>query len=154
MGVDDHSALHLRLTEAVGDMTYRRLAQLTETHPETVRRYMHGQSPSTEFLANLCRVLSVNANWLLTGRGPMRVEDMRLQTLRSASPGDLLTAMAGSATHMQERIDQLEGRLSRLEALAGSTGLAGAPDRGGVRGMADGERLIHPVAAENNLRSS
>ncbi len=61
-----------------------RVAELTRHHPETVRRYLSGQSPSVEFVAALCVALRVNAQWMLTGRGPMLSDDIR--TERSAAP--------------------------------------------------------------------
>ncbi|MFT5423965.1 MAG: hypothetical protein ACI89L_001757 [Phycisphaerales bacterium] len=108
MNATHESELHRRLAEAVGKTTYRRLGQLTDTHPETVRRYMQGQSPGTEFLANLCRNLAINANWLLTGRGPMKLGDIRKQALSEAHAGDLLTAMANSISSIVDRLDRLE----------------------------------------------
>lgn len=108
MNSTHESDLHRRLAEAVGKTTYRRLGQLTDTHPETVRRYMQGQSPGTEFLANLCRNLAINANWLLTGRGPMKLGDIRKQALSEAHAGDLLTAMANSISSIVDRLDRLE----------------------------------------------
>jgi len=108
MNATHESELHRRLSEAVGKTTYRRLGQLTDTHPETVRRYMQGQSPGTEFLANLCRNLAINANWLLTGRGPIKLGDIRKQALSEAHAGDLLTAMANSISGIVDRLDRLE----------------------------------------------
>jgi len=151
MGVENMSELHVRLVEAVGDLTYRRLGQLTDTHPETVRRYMHGQSPSTEFLAKLCRALSVNANWLLTGQGPRRTEDIRVQTLRSATPSELLSALSESATNSRDRITQLERRLSRLEALLGTLGPEGVPRSGGPDLEAGRTRLTRPGVPDGGV---
>ena len=48
------SPLHERLLAAVGDRTYRRVGEITSTHPETVRRYLQGQAPSVEFVMSLC----------------------------------------------------------------------------------------------------
>src|SRR5262245_11814116 len=79
------TALHERLVVAVGDRTFRHIGELTKTHPETVRRYMGGQAPSTDFLAALCTTLSLNADWLLTGRGVMRLDEQRSQALREAT---------------------------------------------------------------------
>ena len=43
--------LHDRLAKCAGNHTFRRLGELTQTHPETVRRYMQGQAPSADFLS-------------------------------------------------------------------------------------------------------
>lgn len=45
------------------------LARRLGLHPESVRRYLHGQRPSPDFLAALCRELGVSAAWLLLGEG-------------------------------------------------------------------------------------
>ena len=57
------------MQSAVGDRTYRHIGELTKTHPETVRRYMQGQLPATDFIASLCEALNISGDWLLTGRG-------------------------------------------------------------------------------------
>lgn len=110
------SPLHERLSVAAGDMTYRHLGELTNTHPETVRRYMQGQSPSAEFLSSVCEAMHINGNWLLTGRGPMRTEELRTSSLREATPTDLLTAIAGIIEQILERLGRLEGSVNRLDA--------------------------------------
>jgi len=128
MNATHESELHRRLAEAVGKTTYRRLGQLTDTHPETVRRYMQGQSPGTEFLANLCRNLAINANWLLTGRGPMKLGDIRKQALSEAHAGDLLTAMANSISGVVDRLDRLELFVQGLDTRLRGSGTIGAPN--------------------------
>lgn len=107
--------LHDRLSSVASGATYRSLAQLTETHPETVRRYMQGQSPSVEFLASVCRALSVNADWLLTGRGPQRADQVRAHALREANPTELHAAIASTISTLVERVDRLETYCQTLE---------------------------------------
>lgn len=106
---------HERLQAAVGDRTYRHIGELTKTHPETVRRYMQGQLPATDFLAALCEALSISGDWILTGRGPMKVEEQRAQSLREAGPGDLLAAIASNLEKLYERVDRLERYTQVLE---------------------------------------
>lgn len=89
-------------------MTYRRIGDLTGTHPETVRRYMQGQSPSVEFVAALAGALSLSAEWLLTGRGPMKQEDAKNHALQNAKATDLLSAVATTMERVIERVDRLE----------------------------------------------
>lgn len=89
-------------------MSYRKLGRLTDTHPETVRRYMQGQAPSTTFLINLCKAFGISADWLLTGRGAMRCSDIRMNALRLANPSELLNALAASLSDQTERLARLE----------------------------------------------
>jgi hypothetical protein len=64
-------SLHDRLLVSAGHLTYAKLGAMTGVHPETVRRFMQGQTPKPEFLAELCREMGLNGDWLLTGRGQM-----------------------------------------------------------------------------------
>jgi transcriptional regulator with XRE-family HTH domain len=110
-----NSTLHDRLAIAAGSRTYKQLSDLTGTHPETVRRYMLGQSPSVDFLASLCNGMEINASWLLTGRGPMRVEDLRTETLSQADPSELLNAVADTMNDLLDRVDRLERYCQTME---------------------------------------
>lgn len=89
-------------------MTYRALGEATEQHPETVRRYMQGQSPSVEFLSALCFKFDINAQWLLTGQGPVRHTETRAHALREANPSELLAAIAASLERLTDRVDRIE----------------------------------------------
>lgn len=100
--------LHDRLQVAIGDRTYKRVGDLTNTHPETVRRYLQGHAPSVDFVTRLAATLGLNMNWILTGRGPMRLTEMKPAALREANATDLLT-------HVALAIEQIEARLDRLE---------------------------------------
>jgi hypothetical protein len=106
---------HDRLNEAAGEVSYRKLGRLTDTHPETVRRYMQGQAPSATFMTNLCRVLGISGEWLLTGRGPMKCSDMRSHALSQADPSELLTAVANTMTDLCDRMDRLERFVQSIE---------------------------------------
>ena len=110
------SALHERLAAVVAGRTYRAIAEATATNAETVRRYLQGQSPSVEFLASLCAALGINAEWLLCGRGPMRVEDVKPHALRAASGAELLGAMSTAMETVVNRLDRLEVFVQTLEA--------------------------------------
>lgn len=100
----------------MGKRTYREIGELTNTNSETVRRYMSGQSPSVEFVASLCRRLNVSSEWLLTGRGPVKLTELKMQALREADAGELLTAMATTMEKLLERVDRLERYTQSLEA--------------------------------------
>ncbi|VAX41951.1 hypothetical protein MNBD_PLANCTO03-44 [hydrothermal vent metagenome] len=107
--------LHERLNTAAGNRSYRHLAELTETNPETARRYMQGQPPSVEFLSAFCASLAINGEWLLTGRGPMRTADLRKAALRDAEASELLSAMARTIETLIDRVDRLELLMQMLE---------------------------------------
>lgn len=109
------SALHERLRLVVGTRSYRTIGELTGTNAETVRRYVLGQAPSVDFLASLCDAFQINAEWLLSGRGPMRVQEIRSHALQQASPGELLTAMASTIERLTERVERLEIFVQTLE---------------------------------------
>lgn len=66
------SNLHDRLLQIAGHLTFAQLGSITGSHPETVRRFMRGQTPKPEFLAALCTELGINGDWLLAGRGQMQ----------------------------------------------------------------------------------
>lgn len=110
------SPLHERLHAIAGDWTYKRLAEVTGTNAETVRRYMQGQAPSTEFLAAICDELQASGEWLLTGRGPMRRADMRAHALREARASELLAAVAQSLESLTDRVERVERYIHTLEA--------------------------------------
>lgn len=110
-----HSDFHSRLNQAAGTCSYRKLGKLTETHPETVRRYMQGQAPSATFLTNMCRVLGISGEWLLTGRGPMKCTELRSHALSQADPSELMTAVANTLTDLCDRMDRIERFVQTLE---------------------------------------
>ena len=128
------SPLHERLLAAVGDRTYRRIGELTKTHPETVRRYLQGQSPSVDFVMSLCSALSVSGQWLLTGEGPMKAADVRDHALQDANPGELLSAIAGTLDKLGDRLDRLERFVQGLDVRVRGRGAAahGASDGSGA----------------------
>lgn len=109
------SSLHERIQAVVGSLTYRALAESTGQHPETVRRYMQGQAPSAEFLSALCFKFDVNAQWLLTGQGPVRHTETRAHVLREANPSELLSAIAAALERLTDRVDTIELFIQTLE---------------------------------------
>jgi len=110
------SPLHVRLNDAAGDRTFRAIAELTGQNHETVRRYMQGAAPSVDFVSAFCERLGLNANRLLTGRGPMKATDMRSEALALANPTELLTATAGNIEKLDDRVDRLEIFVSTMES--------------------------------------
>lgn len=123
-----HQDFHARLNEAAGQVSYRKLGGLTDTHPETVRRYMQGQAPSATFLTNMCRVLGISGEWLLTGKGPMKCAHIRSHALNQADPSELMTAVANTLTDLCDRMDRLERFMQTLETRVRGMGAPG-PDQ-------------------------
>jgi len=128
---------HARLNEAAGRVSYRKLGGLTDTHPETVRRYMQGQAPSATFLTNMCRVLGISGEWLLTGRGPMKVSQIKSHALGQADPSELMTAVANTLTDLCDRMDRLERFVQSLE-----TRVRGNLNRDGIGDGNEGGGLV------------
>lgn len=112
----NESGMRERLLAAVGERSYRVVSELTGTNHESVRRYLQGQAPSAEFLVAVCRSMGINAHWLLTGQGPMRVEHWKSEALRQADPADLLSAMAAMMEALIDRVERLETFLQTMEA--------------------------------------
>jgi hypothetical protein len=110
------SSLHHRIKAVVGQRSFREVADLTSTHPETVRRYVQGQAPSVEFLTALCEKMKVNSSWLLTGQGPMHQVEVRTHVLREANASELLAAVAHTLELLVERVGRLESFVQTLEA--------------------------------------
>lgn len=112
-----HERLHDRLQAAVGDRTFKRIGDLANTHPETVRRYLSGHAPSVDFVSRLAASLGLNINWILTGRGPMRLAEVKPQALREANATDLLTHVALAIERLESRMDRLERYTQVLEVM-------------------------------------
>jgi len=96
-------------------MSNRALGDSTGQNAETVRRYMQGAAPSVEFLAALCARFDLSAQWLLTGRGPMRQSETRAFVLRQANPAELLSAIAEALERLTDRVDRIELFVQTLE---------------------------------------
>lgn len=148
--------LHDRLRTAIGKQTYKRVGDLTGTHPETVRRYLQGQSPSVEFLTSLCRATGINPTWLLAGQGPMRLSEVRRHALQDADASELLAAMADTIAALTARIERLEIYSQSLETQlrglreSGTTGNKGGDERSDehirVVGQASGQSSERTLA--------
>lgn len=99
-----------RLQSALGDTTYSQLGQLTDTHPETVRRYMNGHAPSAAFLSKVATEFGVSGEWLITGNGPMLSRDIPKYVLNNAQPDVLMNAVAQLVVYLNKRIDAIDQR--------------------------------------------
>lgn len=151
------SDLHSRLELAIGKTTFRRLGDLTDTHPETVRRYMQGQSPSAQFLSMVCEAFGINGEWLLTGKGPMKVNEMRQHALRQADMTELLVAIAENLSSLGERMDRLEKSVQQLDSklrAPGDTPHGDAAQSGAAHGQGASEPGMSPSEAAGRIRDA
>ncbi len=117
-------SLHERLRIVAGQRSYRALGEITAQNTETVRRYMQGAAPSIEFVSAMCEKFAVSAEWMLTGRGPMREKDGRRHALSTSSPSDLLAAVAGALEKLTDRVDRIEAYVQTLETRLRAAGAA------------------------------
>jgi len=148
-GVSPCNEFHDRLSMAAGELSYRKLGKATDTHPETVRRYMQGQSPSATFLTNLCYALGISGEWLLTGRGPMKRSDMRTHALKQANPAELLMAIASTVTSLSDQIQNLDQFVQAMQSHSNPSPLsiqAAQPN-----GRPKAAKLINPLPNGNHV---
>lgn len=101
--------LHDRLCLVIGHRSHREIAELTGWSAETVRRYVSGHMPSSEFIADICRLTGTNAQWLITGQGPRTMDEARAAALDRSTLADLVVSLC-------QRIEELAQRVERLEA--------------------------------------
>lgn len=127
------SGLHDRMVAVVGQRTFRHVGKLTDTHHETVRRYLSGQAPSVEFIAQLAASLGINGHWLLTGQGPMRSSEVRAHALKQADASELLSAMAATIESLADRLDRIERFVQTMEVRLRAA-------RSGAGGNEDGQK--------------
>ncbi len=59
-----------RLRLAIGEERYAEIGRRTGFPSETVRRHLTRGAPSLTFVARVCEVWDLNANWVLFGLGP------------------------------------------------------------------------------------
>ena len=103
-----------RLILVAGELSFRELGKITETSPESVRRYMNGHTPSTVFVSKLCSGLGVSVGWLLLGNLPMMTLDVPHYIMKNANPEQLMAAVTAMLVDMAERLERLE-KLEKLE---------------------------------------
>lgn|GEM_PF-2807506 len=66
-----------RLGFVLRGRSYKRLGEETGYCPGTARRMVLTGRPSARFIARVCVVYEISPEWLLLGRGPVRVADAR-----------------------------------------------------------------------------
>lgn len=145
----DREAIRRRLRRAIGDRTLTAIADLTDAHPETVRRYVNGPAmPSAEFLIRLCRRLGVNADWLLLGVGPMRAADAAEHYLASVGLPTLFRAVASALERDEPGAPAAAPPAAGLEeeGRRSPTRLGGTPARRGAFGesIIEGKPSLKP----------
>lgn len=102
------ATLHDRLREVLRGRSVREVSDITNVHPETVRRYLGGASPSCDFLGRLCSTLGIDADWLLMGVGAPTAAECRSRALSAASPAQILDALASTLDRITARLDRAE----------------------------------------------
>lgn len=107
--------LHKRLEQVLAGRTYKSIAEMTGISTETARRYMLGQTPSAEFLAAVCEKMAVNAEWLLTGEGPARVDELAAEALKRATTAQLVGVVARHVGTLTERVERLESAVATIQ---------------------------------------
>lgn len=112
-GPFDFDGFHARLRWACQGRRYAEVGRLTRTNRETVRRYLRRDGPSgpsIAFIARLCRVSGLSADWLLVGRLPVWADALPRAHARGAEPGP-----GALLTELNRRIEDLSGVVERME---------------------------------------
>jgi len=96
----------LREIRKVTGLTGASIAQHGGITKQTFSGYLHtGRLPSAGVLANWVTKLGINANWLLTGQGPMFLEQLGQEQAGCASKAaepELADAPCGASTAVAE----------------------------------------------------
>lgn len=91
-------ALATRLKQTAGGVTFRQIARLTGTNPETTRRYMRSGCPSAQFVARFAEAFQVSTDWLLLGVKSSQIEAAPLKSKGEAgSPVEALKEVVARA---------------------------------------------------------
>lgn len=92
-----------RLRVILRDQSYAEIARAAGfVSAATVRRFLIGHEPSTRFLAWLVHELGADAEYLLTGSGPIWASERQRHTLRTVPTVEMLLELG-------VRISRLEG---------------------------------------------
>jgi transcriptional regulator with XRE-family HTH domain len=117
-------ALAVRLKQTAGQVTFRQIARVTGTNPETTRRYMRSGCPSAQFIARFAEAFRVSTDWLLLGVRSSQIEAAPLK-----SKGE-----AGSAVESLKEVVARAGERSR----SARRGVLSRPTRAAPRRAASG----------------
>ncbi|MBX3380751.1 MAG: hypothetical protein KF805_11720 [Phycisphaeraceae bacterium] len=91
-----------RLKSALKGESCRAIGLRTDTHPETVRRYLSNGHPSIEFLSAVIHAYDISCNWLIMGIGPQRQSEVADYSIRSATLSRLLRGIAEKLATSEE----------------------------------------------------
>lgn len=114
------------------------IARLGDITKQTFSGYLHtGRLPSAHVLANWVFRLGINANWLLTGEGPMFLEDARgLDDPLARRVGQAVAAMrrggVDGADMIRSLLETLEADLEAEREAGRAEGSAAGLDAGSV----------------------
>lgn len=78
-----------RLAQIRGKRSLKLFGKQVGFSSETVRRYLAGQRPSSEFLMKVCSTQDISALWLLSGKGPMKQSEVAKYYLTLVNEVDL-----------------------------------------------------------------
>lgn len=96
-----------------------------------------------EFLAALCKALGISSDWLLWGRGAMRLEDVRASALRESPAPDLLMALAHTVEGLLERVDRIERFVQTMETRLRGSSDPGTPNHEHTPDVVVAQRVAH-----------
>jgi len=114
-------SLHDRLAQIGQSRTYKTIGDMTKTHPETVRRYMQGQSPSICFVTRLCAAFEISPTWLLLGSGPQTLAEVNAHERGRGTEGgpdtegERFAGFAGALTTLVDRMSGVERLMQKLD---------------------------------------
>ncbi len=103
-----------RIRALVGHDSCREIGERTDTHPETVRRYLLSGKPSVEFVRAFADAYGVCADWLLFGTGAIRRRDQLEAALKDATLGQLMRSLSDRFALIEETLQAHSG--SRRQA--------------------------------------
>ena len=157
MSADTHNfspdafAERLRQIRKATGLTGARIAMQGCITKQTFSGYLHtGRLPSAAVLANWVFRLGINANWLLTGEGPIMLDQTRNAALDpvvqrvAVVVGSMREAGAEEGQILLSVRAMLEGELAKLECARGAC--AGAAPLAQAEELAD-VRALHELAA-------
>lgn len=107
MGKSDEQ-LRERLQAIVDGCSQAEVARETGTLTSSISRYLSGRSMPAAFLSTLVERMNINPEWLLTGEGRMKKEEVTVGTARMAS--DILELVEALNAVTQLRLSALTGR--------------------------------------------
>jgi len=95
---------------ALAGQSCRAIGLRTNTHPETVRRYLSVGHPSVEFVCGIARAYEVSCDWLMLGIGPMKPGDKIDHLMRAAPLSQLLRGVSEKLETAEEKARLLQNQ--------------------------------------------